>query len=436
MERWTEPIDDYVVNTLWPRVSLDTILVPRREAVTLTGTLGGWQPITIHFDGEIVPRTRDNAFKGSMFAAYPGDVVFSKIDARNGAIGIMPPSIPQAVVTPEYPVHTPDPTQIDGGFLHLLLRHSSFLGALKQAATGTTGRKRVTPEGFLTLKVPLPPLEEQRRLVAVWEATIAEAGHLSKDAEQDEEDAQRAFETALDVSLPTPLPKKPIFIARFQDIEQWSFQGLLRATFGQGRVTSSLWPMTRLGDIGKVSYGIQKSPVNRPSAHARPYLRVANVQRGYLDLKRIKNINIPDDDMPLYRLLPRDVLLCEGNGADLVGRGAIWNGEIPDCVHQNHILRVRIDLSVASPEYVLTAINSGFGQAYFESKAKRTTNLASINSKEVADFVLPLPPINEQQRLVRILTKACEAASVKRQRAKQLREQARQTFESALFAPV
>ena len=108
-------------------------------------------------------------------------------------------------------------------------------------------------------------------------------------------------------------------------------------------------------------------------------------------------IDLPDRDMPTYRLEDGDILLCEGNSAELVGRGAIWRNEIPNCVHQNHVLRTRLDVSRVVPEFALAVINSAYGQAYFRSKAKRTTNLASINSKEVARFPLPLPPLGKQR---------------------------------------
>jgi type I restriction enzyme S subunit len=85
--------------------------------------------------------------------------------------------------------------------------------------------------------------------------------------------------------------------------------------------------MASLGEVGRVSYGIQKCPSNRPSTHARPYLRVANVQRNVLDLREIKYINVPDEEMPKLRLEQGDILLCEGNSADLVGRGAMSRGK-------------------------------------------------------------------------------------------------------------
>ncbi|MBN1935087.1 MAG: restriction endonuclease subunit S [Anaerolineae bacterium] len=136
-------------------------------------------------------------------------------------------------------------------------------------------------------------------------------------------------------------------------------------------------------------------------AQGAPYLRVANVQRGYIDLTEIKHLEVFPPEMGKYRLEPGDILLCEGNSADLVGRGAIWHGEIAECVHQNHVLRVRLDSQRALSEYVLAYINSNAGQAYFRSKAKRTTNLASINSREVAQMPIPLPPLDVQHEIVR-----------------------------------
>ncbi|UVS94657.1 hypothetical protein EFP19_01960 [Burkholderia glumae] len=86
---------------------LAEVLVARREPVQVDGALGDWQAITIKFSGDVLPRDRADAFKGAMFAAYPGDLVFSKIDARNGAVGLIPDSISKAIVTSEYPVFTP-----------------------------------------------------------------------------------------------------------------------------------------------------------------------------------------------------------------------------------------------------------------------------------------------------------------------------------------
>jgi type I restriction enzyme S subunit len=411
---------------------LRDVLRERRETLSLNDGLADWQAITVKFSGEVIPRERDRAFKGAMFAAYSGDLVFSKIDARNGAVGLIPASIPKVVVTSEYPVLIPDPATLRPAYLHHLMRAEHFKADLQRKASGTSGRKRVTPEGFLGLVVPVPALADQEVLVSAYSSAIDQAARLEQEAKAIEDAGVRAFETALGVVAPPPLPVQPVFVARFRDIERWSHEGILRAS-AKPQTASALWSMAPLGAVGKVTYGIQKCPANRPSTHARPYLRVANVQRNALDLREIKYINVPEEEMSKLRLEPGDLLLCEGNSAELVGRGAIWRGEIEDCVHQNHVLRVRLDQTKLLPEFVMAIINSGHGQAYFRSKAKRTTNLASINSKEVAGLPVPLLPIEDQRTLLRKLHESTLTADTKRTQAQTLRASAWTAFESALF---
>ncbi len=416
------------------QLPLGDLLKRRLETVDAEG-FASYTPITIHFDGSVVPRDRREAFKGAMFAAYPGDLVYSKIDVRNGAIGLVPDSMGKAVVTAEYPIHTPDAKQVEPKYLALLLRSPNFKALLKSAASGTSGRKRVNAESFEELEIPLPELSEQRALVRAYERALTRAGELEQEAAGIEEGGNREFEAALGLVPPPDLPRRPVQIAWFSDMERWSHEGALQAQLGGGNGVGSRFDSVLLEDVAKVSYGLQKCPRNRPDKHARPYLRVANVQRGYLDLREVKTINVPDGEMPKYALVDGDVLLCEGNSSDLVGRGAIWRGQIADCVHQNHVLRVRVaDKGRVLPEFVLEYINSRQGQAYFRSKAKRTTNLSSINSKEVASMPMPLPSTaKEQESVLTALHRERERAAGKRKQAAKLREAARADFLVAIF---
>ena len=302
---------------------LREVVSRRHETVTATDSFSDWTPITVHLTGEVSARNRQSPYKGSMFAVYPGDIVFSKIDARNGAIGILPPDISKAVVTPEFPAFIPYPDRLDGEFVKLILRTGSFLADLRRQASGTSGRKRITPESFLDLRIPLPSLTEQRDIIASYRTTLRLAEDLEREAKEIEAKAAEAFETSLGFDPPKPLPDHPVFVASFKDLDRWSQEGILRAALHIEQKAPK-FPIVELGTVGKVSYGLQKSPANRPGKHPRPYLRVANVQRSRLDLAKIKMIDVPDEDMPKYRLEDGDILLCEGNSAELVGRGAIW----------------------------------------------------------------------------------------------------------------
>ena len=127
---------------------------------------------------------------------------------------------------------------------------------------------------------------------------------------------------------------------------------------------------------------------------------MANVKAGYLDLGEIKQIEVPADEVERYSLVRGDVLLTEGGDWDKLGRSAIWTGEISPCLHQNHVFRARALSAALRPEWIALFTNSETGRAYFQSKAKRTTNLASINMTELRSMPLPVPPAAEQGRIL------------------------------------
>jgi type I restriction enzyme S subunit len=135
----------------------------------------------------------------------------------------------------------------------------------------------------------------------------------------------------------------------------------------------------------------------------RPYLRVANVQDGHLDLTDVTLIEVPAAVAARVELRPNDVLMTEGGDLDKLGRGYLWNGEIDGCLHQNHIFALRCFRHKLLPKFLTYLTASRYGRDYFEATGKRTTNLASTNSTKVGEFPIPLPNVKEQERLVEFL---------------------------------
>ena len=136
-----------------------------------------------------------------------------------------------------------------------------------------------------------------------------------------------------------------------------------------------------------------------PTARSVPYLRVANVQRGYLDLAEVKLIEAAAADIAELRLVPGDVLFNEGGDRDKLGRGWIWEGQLPECIHQNHVFRARLHSEELSGKLISWWGNT-FGKDYFLREGKQTTNLASINRTKLAAFPVPLLLLAEQDRIV------------------------------------
>ena len=160
------------------------------------------------------------------------------------------------------------------------------------------------------------------------------------------------------------------------------------------------WQVEPLAKVAEIRSGIAKN-VNSvlQDAIEVPYLRVANVQDGYLDLQEISTIRINREDLRRYSVLPFDVLMNEGGDIDKLGRGALWRGQIQPCVHQNHVFVVRCKPALA-PQFLSAWSASPPARRYFLFAGKQTTNLASINKTSLGQLPVAMPRLREEQERI------------------------------------
>jgi type I restriction enzyme, S subunit len=167
------------------------------------------------------------------------------------------------------------------------------------------------------------------------------------------------------------------------------------------------WRVVQLKTVGDVKSGLTLGrDLSGSQTVEVPYMRVFNVQDGYLDLSDIKTIEVLPHEVDNYRLEIGDVLMNEGGDFDKLGRGTVWQGEIELCLHQNHVFRVRTDQSILNPMFLSLISGSNFGKKFFVLSSKQSTNLASINSTQLKSFPVPLPHIDEQNAIVEIINGA------------------------------
>ncbi len=235
-------------------------------------------------------------------------------------------------------------------------------------------------------KLPIPPLSEQRSIAQVLNCTQREIA-----AQEQVIGAAREVKRALMARLFRYGPgAEP---ARTKETQ-----------FGQ---VPENWQIVPLRDCAVVQTGTTKGRKFGASRTITvPYLRVANVQDGYLDLTEIKHIRIRESELERYLLHIGDVVLTEGGDFDKLGRGFIWQGEIPNCIHQNHVFAVRTKRETLQPDYLAYLTQSDYGKTYFLTVAHKTTNLASINSTKLKAFPVLIPSLPEQQEIADILTAA------------------------------
>lgn len=172
------------------------------------------------------------------------------------------------------------------------------------------------------------------------------------------------------------------------------------------------WNKLSLDQLAEVRSGVAKGKTGLKDPITVPYLRVANVQDGRVDLSEVKKIEIERDKLERYSLKYGDVLMNEGGDFDKLGRGDVWLSQIDPCLHQNHVFAVRPQQDRLNSFYLAALAASYYGKKYFLSCAKRSTNLASINSSQIKEFPVLVPPILEQKKIIQILSTWDQAISI------------------------
>lgn len=255
-------------------------------------------------------------------------------------------------------------TVIDSDYMCYQMRY--HMQSVKFKGQGTT-ISGITKKQLSDIEVCLPDIAEQHRIVAHIEELFSQL--------------DSGVETLKKTKQQLEVYRKAVITAAFHFEQETEWK--------------------RLAEISDISGGITKGrDLSGQETLLLPYLRVANVQDGYLDLSEMKTIELKASEREKYLLTKGDVLYTEGGDRDKLGRGTVWNGEIENCVHQNHIFKARINRGIAIPEYVAYWSMSTPARNYFYSKGKQSVNLASINKTVLSSLELPLPSLYQQAKTV------------------------------------
>lgn len=267
-------------------------------------------------------------------------------------------------------------------FLFYFLRHEFFSGKFMGRSTQTTNIANINTTTLGGYEFPLPPLAEQQRIVDRIERLFAKLDEAKEKAQA----ALDSFE-----------PRKAAILHK-------AFTGVLTSQWREEHgVNMESWAKCALSSVATLQTGLMKGKRLEGETLWLPYLRVANVQDGFLNLDEIKEIEVEKNQIQRYALAVGDVLFTEGGDFDKLGRGTVWEGQIENCLHQNHIFVVRPDTSLLNPYFLSYQAGSRYGKDYFLSCSKQTTNLASINSAQLKNFPVLLPSLAEQREIVALI---------------------------------
>jgi type I restriction enzyme S subunit len=289
------------------------------------------------------------------------------------------------------------------------------------------------------LQVPLAPLAEQRRIVARVDALFAEIAEGEAALEAAREGLDTFRRALLKAAVTGELTKdwRALRQAQGEGAGEETGHDLLarikaeRAAQGRAKGqakgrgkraadappldTTALpelpqgWAWGTVRNVADVMGGLTKNPDREKMAGKAKYLRVANVQAGSLDLTEMKEIGVTAEDRQRASLHPGDVLVVEGNGSiDQIGRCALWDGEIADCVHQNHIIKVRFD-DPQMPRWCFKWLLSPHGRQEIEQVAASTSGLHTLSISKIEALPIPIPPPAEAAEILRRVSAALAA---------------------------
>lgn len=295
-------------------------------------------------------------------------------------------------VSPAYTALKPD-REVAAGYWEYLLKSMPYIAALQSITDGIREGKTIRYEQFGWLPLPVPPVREQWIIAAFLDRETRKIDALVEAQrrliELLKEKRQAVISHAVTKGLDDTVPMKDLGV-------EWL-----------GEVPAH-WGVSRLKFVARVQTGVAKGKdFEKREVVAVPYLRVANVQAGYIDLTDVSMIDLPKSEIARYLLRPGDVLMNEGGDFDKLGRGAVWDGAIDPCVHQNHVFAVRPHS--VSPEWLNLITGADYAQFFFMGRSKQSTNLASISSSNLMELPVLVPPKGEQGRIENQVAAACES---------------------------
>jgi type I restriction enzyme S subunit len=355
--------------------------------------------VSLRFTGEIEQRDLHGKkeFKGPLFFARAGDIIYSKIDVRNGAIGIVPAEVPIATVTSEFPVYRIKKDVTLSEYVQLVFRTEHFRRIINGMVSGTSGRKRVQPDDLENVQIPLPTLAEQKAIVARWRKAQDEIAAARRRGEILQSELQRQTRKTLGIAEKNEVRLPKVFGLQWRELARWSVEFLGRQVVGLADTETGKYPAHSLSSICEgVSGG---TPPTRNEAYWR-----GNIP--WVSPKDMKTAELFDAQDHVSQMAVDEVVpLVPANSILVVVRSGILQRTVPIAVNRVPV-SINQDIRAFIPRRSQQVL-PGFLAAYLDAQqqnllrlVKWSTTVQSINKEELEAFPVPLPPIAVQNKIV------------------------------------
>nr|WP_279342495.1 restriction endonuclease subunit S [Geotalea sp. SG265] len=362
-----------------------------------------------------------------------GDVLIARMPGPLGRACIFPGDAKDAVTVVDVAIARPGKDEFDTKWLMHFVNAPAFRKAVASMEAGST-RKRISRKNLGKILLPLPPLPQQRPIAAEIDMQFSRLDEAATALKRIQANLKRYKAAVLKTAVEGKLTEK--WRKEHPDVEpadqllkrilaerraNWEAEELAKMKAKgikpkddmwkkkykepAGPDTANLpqlpegWVWASVEQLGDVFGGLTKNPKRASLPLQLPYLRVANVYANELRLDEIEQIGIEERELAKLLVLTGDLLIVEGNGSpEQIGRVAIWEGSIEPCVHQNHLIKIRLS-PACLPKWTLYWLLSANGRNYIREVSSSTSGLYTLSTGKVGGLPVPLPSLTEQQQI-------------------------------------
>lgn len=394
-----------------------------------------YKQVTVKTNGGGVVLRNENLELGknigtkTQYLAKEGQFIMSKIDARNGAFGIITNKLDGAIVTSDFPLFDVNTKLVHPFYLYLLSTTKPFIQYAQSCSRGTTNRQRIDVDSFLSQKIPLPSLEEQNKIIAAYNATIAQAKQYSTQAKDIDKQIEKHLQDELGL-LKTSVSQKQNIVGKFirlvhlKDITRWDIYNLRNGDYN-GKYNSQF-----LRDIliSTPKYGAGYKAEKKHSDVR--YIRITDINEDGSLNDDFASVSQYDNQ---YLLKQNDFLIARTGNT--VGKTFLYDESMGKAIYAGYLIKFELNTKKVNPQYLLAYTKSSIYKQWIKSNM-RISAQPNINCKQYEESPIILPPLNIQNKIVEHIIALRKKQKDLQQKSLTLRQQATQQFEQTIFSVI
>jgi type I restriction enzyme, S subunit len=366
------------------------------------------------------------------YLAEEGQFILSKIDARNGAIGIVPKELNHSIVTNDFPLYSINNKMVLKDYLVLITTTKQFIHLLQSNSSGTTNRQRIDMDMFIALSIPLPSIKDQLLIVDQYNEKIKIANY----AKHEVENIKKKIETYLFHELGITFQENnnvtsSLHFISFKNTHEWGVdkQNLIGIKRNELKYKLIILNSNICNDVfrGKCpKYKTNSNKIilnqkcNRWNSIELEYAKTVD-EEWYDSIQRKFFTHIGD-------------ILINSTGEGTLGRASCITKEYVNYIYDTHILLLRLNTSIINPFFFTLFFNSCLGQKQVnEIKSALSTKQTELGVGNLMKIQIPLPPLNIQDKIVKYVKNLEEEIKKLEDKAIKMKKQAINDFENKIF---